>query len=165
MMRMLGTMGLLVITAAIGGCGGSTGPGDGGNGSISASVAGSSFSATLATGAVHNGGVLSFAGVQSQGGTTRQLNIAVVNVEGTGTFTFGSGNSHVVIYTEVENSSPQGGKSWTANMLVGSGSVTVTELSASRARGTFQFTLQPGTQNATGTKAVTNGSFNVKLQH
>jgi hypothetical protein len=164
MKSMFRTAGLFVLAATIGACGGgdSTGPG-GGNGSVRATVDGSSFNANLATAAVHKDGVLSFAGVQSQGGTTRSINIGLVNVNGPGTFTFGGGNMHVVTYSEVQGTDAQNSKAWTANMVAGTGTVTVTELSASRAKGTFSFTLQPGF-NATGTKTLSNGTFDIRIQ-
>jgi hypothetical protein len=49
---------------------------------------------------------------------------------------------------------------WGAFGTLGSGSVTVTKLTATSVSGTFTFSLAPFTA-ATSPKAVTNGAFNV----
>lgn len=53
---------------------------------------------------------------------------------------------------------------WTSTLPGGSGSVTITELTATRARGTFEFTLVPSDAGAVGNRVVTDGEFDVPLQ-
>lgn len=54
---------------------------------------------------------------------------------------------------------------WSTNFTGAAGTVTVTELSATRIKGTFQFTAPPQSysQGTTGTRTVTNGAFDVAL--
>jgi hypothetical protein len=54
---------------------------------------------------------------------------------------------------------------WSAVGTMGSGSITVTTRTATRVAGTFTFTMVPASgSTATGTRQVTNGTFDVQLQ-
>ena len=53
-----------------------------------------------------------------------------------------------------------GSQLWAANAIQGSGTITVTTLSATGASGTFSFNLVADAP-ATGTKTITNGAFNI----
>ena len=56
------------------------------------------------------------------------------------------------------------GRSWHALSTVGNGTVTLTSISATGAAGTFAFTAPAvASSGATGSKVVTNGSFDVKF--
>lgn len=79
------------------------------------------------------------------------------NVSGPGTYPFGplsSANALIFI------GNPAAG--WQAGVGIGSGTIIITTISATAATGTFSFSLVavPGT-GATGTKAITDGTFNV----
>jgi hypothetical protein len=50
---------------------------------------------------------------------------------------------------------------WTANVLGGSGTITLTDLTTTGATGTFAFTAVPANAATAGTRAVTSGAFNV----
>jgi len=161
----------VVLAFGVAACGSSpTGPGGGGEG-VSATIGGESFSGSLATAATYTeagnaGGVLSFAGTAATGaGSSRQLNVTVTGINGPGTYNVGHGLTSIIVYTEVALT---GGSistaTWTSTLVGGSGSVTITELTATRAVGTFQFTLVPSNDKAVGNKSVTNGKFNVTLQ-
>jgi hypothetical protein len=52
-------------------------------------------------------------------------------------------------------------RQWNADAGFGSGTITLNELTAKGARGTFSFTLVHIVSASTGTKAVTNGKFDV----
>lgn len=148
-----------------------TGPGGGGGEGVSATIGGQSFRGSLATAANYTeneftGGILAFAGTHSSGpGNTRQLTVNVVGINGTGTYQVGAGHNSIVTYVEVSLSgNNMQTATWTSTLVGGSGSVTVTELTETRARGTFEFTLVPSDQGAVGNKVVTNGKFDVPLQ-
>ena len=54
-----------------------------------------------------------------------------------------------------------GGGGWTAGGAGGSGSITLTAFTESRVAGTFAFTVVPIMGEATGTREVTNGVFDI----
>lgn len=137
------------------GCGsdGSTGPGS--NSTMSANIAGAAWSGTLATQGVYTSNLLSVSG--SNG--TYQIAINIPNLTATGTYQLGAGNFGVAQVIHVTGNMA----AWTTSLVGGTGTVTVSTLSADRAVGTFSFTgmASPGTP-ATGSRAVTNGSFDVR---
>jgi hypothetical protein len=67
---------------------------------VTATVSGTAFSGNLATAAVHQSGILSFAGTQTASGQVRQFNITLTSATATGTFTFGPGSFNTAIYSE-----------------------------------------------------------------
>ena len=125
-----------------------------GNGSMTAKVAGNPFTATLAVQASVNSGVLSVAGTGSDG----QINIAIPSYTGPATYNVGSGNFTTAIFTTT--SAPF--ESYSANPVIGSGSVQVIEVTGGFVKGNFSFT---GFSSGGATsKAITEGAFNIKLQ-
>lgn len=120
-------------------------------------VDGTAHTASSITAGMANG-ILSIAGTDSSKITT--LSFAITpTAAGTGTYTLGplnAANASIIV------GNPAAG--WQAGVGIGSGTVTITSLTASNAVGTFSFTLTavPGT-GATGTKNVTEGVFNVPL--
>lgn len=123
---------------------------------MSATVAGTAWSGSLAVQGQVAGNVLSVSGTNG----TYQIVMNVPGVAATGTYNVGPGNFGVAQLIQVTNGTP----TWTSSLVGGAGSVTVTTLTATRVAGTFTFTAaaSPGT-SATGTRAVTNGSFDVKF--
>jgi hypothetical protein len=125
------------------------------NGSMSGSIAGSSFSANSAIAAIYIPGapaIISIAGGDTQG---RLLGFALA-LSSTGTFNIND-SSGAIFLVQV------GTQQWQADAFSGgSGTVTFTTFTASHSVGSFSFTGNPvaGT-GATGTKAVTGGAFNV----
>jgi hypothetical protein len=158
-MRTLLRMGtsLLLVTAAA--CGGdNTGPGDNTNGDMSAKIAGSSWTsaATFAnrTAAGGAGTIIALSGATPDGTT-----IAMAFFDaGPGDYPIGAASGTNAILTE------PGSKSWGASALGGDGIITVTTLDATHVVGTFSFNAiaTQGT-GASGTRAVTNGSFDINF--
>ena len=145
----------LVLLLAVG-CGGDdddpldVNPND--NGSVTARVDGNTFTAATVVGSFSNG-ILAISGVQGSPAQSITFGLAAT---APGTFTV-SETSPVNAVFAVGNST------WLAAGGVGSGTVTVTTLSSSRAVGTFNFVLAPNTPSgATGTRTITQGAFDVR---
>jgi hypothetical protein len=122
-------------------------------GSMGAKVDGATWNATLAVSAVNNNGIIAIAG--NDGTQTLGFGLAA---NGTGTYTIGplSPTNGLLIQS--------GGAAWTANLSRGSGTVTVTSLTAAAVAGTFSFTLvaSPGTP-ANANKVISDGVFNIRF--
>jgi hypothetical protein len=122
-------------------------------GSVSARIDGSSWSANSALTASYSGTFLAFSGVDA---SLTGIAIAIGPISAPGTFAIGPSQPTNAVLTMA------GGLTWHARTTSGSGSVTVTSLTATGATGTFSFTAPSvGTTGATGTKVVTNGAFDV----
>jgi hypothetical protein len=145
----------LVALVALGGCGSSTQPSGPGNGSLTAKLDGSNWNATTIV-ATYPSGILAIAGTDNQGQT---IGFAVGPTTATGTFPVAITSGVNASLTVASGSSAQ---SWNAVQTSGSGSVTLTTITATHAVGTFQFTVVPvpGT-GATGSRSITQGSFDV----
>lgn len=151
-----------VVTSALfvaaAGCGGdNTGPNGQANGDITAKIDGASFTsvATAAQRNTTNGGtIVAVSGADSHG---VGLGFGFVDA-GVGTYAIGGltpTNATVLDGT---------GKVWTAGATGGSGTLTVTALDATHIAGTFAYSAVASAQSgATGTKAVTQGVFDVKF--
>ena len=129
---------------------GDTGTPVGSNGSISLTVDGSSWNASLAVQAVNSNGVINVTGSDSN---AKQAGITLYGVSSTGTYQVGPPNvGNMLRWTEglAQNQTYQ------ASGVIGTGSITVTELSASKIKGTFSFT---GYNTDQDTKQITNGEF------
>jgi hypothetical protein len=127
------------------------------NGSMSATVNGSAFTATsLTTFTTLGNGVLPATLTVSGGSGTRVIAFSLVG-SGVGTFTVAAADVNVVI-TEGAGQSWQGILSAAGS----SGTFTLTTWTANRAVGTFSVTATPtpGT-GASGNRTVTNGRFDV----
>jgi hypothetical protein len=130
----------------------------GNKGSVTASVSGSAFTGiTPAGGATRVPNALVLFG-QSTDDTT----LTISTTDAVGTTTVGEGLINGTSIQLQTRSCTQGTGLWTASITGGSGTITVTSVTAAGASGTFSGTLlaQPGT-GATGTKTITNGQFNV----
>jgi hypothetical protein len=147
-----------VLVAAVAGCGGdNTGPNGQTNGDMTAKIDGASFTSvtTLAQRNTTNAGtIIAVSGADSHG---LGLGFGILDA-GVGTYPIGGltpTNATVLDGT---------GKVWTAGAIGGSGTLTVTALDATHIAGTFAYSAvaSAGT-GATGTKAVTEGVFDVKF--
>lgn len=136
-------------------CGDKSGPTESvGAGSVTATIDGAAFSGSLSVQATRTSNVLSIGAVSNN---SRQINFALFGVTTTGTVPVGAGAASTITYTDVT-------KAWVTSLVGGTGSVTITTLTANRAVGTFSFTAIPSANTgATGNKVVTNGSFDVKF--
>jgi len=142
----------LVAALALSGCGSDPTAPPLTNGSITAQIDGGSFTATTIA-ATYQSGIMGLAGTDAQG---RSIGIGA-QIPGPGTYTVG-------VTSPANFSVTIGSAAWQAAITLGSGSVTVTSISAAGAKGTFQFTAAPlPNTTATGTKAVTAGTFDVKF--
>jgi hypothetical protein len=122
------------------------------SGSMSAVVDGQPWTATIALTAAVNGGILGFAGSDADQTT---IGMAMV-LAGPGTYVVEPNSPTNATYTEA------GAAQWAARTDLGSGSITLTTTTESRAVGTFEFTVAPDVGNpATGTKQITQGRFDV----
>jgi hypothetical protein len=130
--------------------GGSTG-----NGSLSLKHAGSAWSATLSVQAVNTNGILNITGSDSN---ANQAAVTVFQPNGAGTYIIGpSGN------TGTSGRWTQGigqTDTYTASNLLGSGEIKITELTATKVKGSFFFTAYNTEQN---TVQVTEGKFDVNF--
>lgn len=125
-----------------------------GNGSMTAKVDGTSYSASLAVQATLSGTTLVFGGTGSAG----QITIALNNYTAPGTFAING--SSMVVATFAITTSPF--TAWVASMVGGSGSVTVSEVAGGYVKGSFNFTgINTG---GAANKVITEGQFNIKLQ-
>jgi hypothetical protein len=112
-------------------------------------VDGSSWDASLAVQAVNTSGVINVTGSDSNG---KQAGVILYGVTEPGTYNVQAGLQHQLRWTEGLDAS----QTYVANGILGSGSITITELSSSKVKGTFQFT---GANTAQATKSITEGSF------
>jgi len=119
------------------------------SGSMSLKVDGTSWNASLAVQGINANGVVTVTGSDSD---AHQAQVILYGVTEPGTYNVQAGLQHQLRWTEGLN--PQ--DTYVANGIIGSGSITVTELTSSKVKGTFQFT---GANTAQGTKTITNGSF------
>jgi hypothetical protein len=119
---------------------------------------GSAFSAANG-GVVRAGNTVTISGQTSTSGTIRTISIELEAVAA-GTFAVGGADSPVITYSEQASNGAV--RYWSADVGVGSGTVVFTQLSATRAIGTFLATLPPVTASgATAAKVITSGSFDL----
>lgn len=142
---------ILVVLVAIAACG-SDDPAGPSGAAMSARIDGVAWASDQGAQSLRQSGVISLAGTGS-GNIT--LAFAWFD-EGTGTYTIGTDvgvNANLTV-------GATGG--WLATTTLGSGSIVVTNVTDSRVAGTFSFTLEPvSSTGATGTRTITNGSFDV----
>lgn len=148
----------LMVAAVVGlaACGSSdsTGPGgNNGNGDMSAKIDGASWTSSLSAQVVRSGSIISLAGANGGGKTI----IAFAWVDaGLGTYTVSGTSPANASLTDNQ-------QHWIADIVGGSGAITVTALDATHVAGTFQFTMTASGGGATGTRNVTNGQFDIKF--
>jgi len=122
-------------------------------GTMSARIDGVAFTAAaVSVGVNTNGLIISGASASGQG-----LAVGASRQKGTGTQAFGSSAQALGTLT-------LGTASWSATGTAGiggTGSITLTTLTANRAVGTFTFTAKPLAGGAAGDKVVTQGAFDV----
>ena len=152
---------VVVAAATLAACGGGS---DGGPASpnpnqntskstMSARIDGVQWTATNVGVSARNGALI------VAGGNTAGVGIgfAASMIQGTGAQTFGPG-----IVSAANGSVTAGTMSWSASKFQGSGTVTLTTLTANRATGTFSFTAPALTAGSTPSpRVVTAGQFDV----
>jgi hypothetical protein len=121
-----------------------------GNGTFSLTVDGATWSASLSVQAVNSNGIINVTGSDSQ---AKQAAVVLYGVTAPGTYQIGLASpSNMLRWTEGINPAD----TYTANGAIGSGTITVTELTASKIKGTFSFT---GFNTSQSSKTITNGQF------
>lgn len=158
----------LALAAAAGliGCGGGgggngnpTGPPLGGatNGTFTATIGGANWGAIGQVAVNRSGNLIGLAGTGFAGGTTYALVLTIGGATGPGTHslnaTAGGDGSNLVV-----GSSTTAG--WSTGFSGGTGTVTVTSLTANRIVGTFTATAVPS-QGSTSNLVITNGKFDI----
>jgi len=121
------------------------------NGTMTATVDGTSWSA-IQISIVRGGNIITIGG-----GSVDLIAMGIAwQDQGVGTYTVGG------TPLATANLSEGGSNSWQANGVQGSGSVTVTSISATRVTGTFVFTAEASQGSGTpASRVVTNGAFDI----
>ena len=141
--------------AGLAACGSTTQPSGPSNGTMTAQIDGAGWAANTIV-ATYPSGILAIAGTDTQG---RTIGFAVGPTTTPGTYPVALTSGVNASLAIIVGSTAQ---SWQAVQNSGSGSVTLTAISANRATGIFQFTVVPvaGT-GAAGTRSITQGAFDV----
>lgn len=153
----------IVLAAAA--CGGESGPSDDADGHFTATIDGEDFSSDPAY--VNLGvnisaqapGLFVISGAHVEGTSSEAINLSLYNVRGPGTYPIGVGatvDGGSAIVTD-------DGKGWGTDLSGDAGTVTITQLTATRIKGTFSFVAQAVTGGATGTREVTDGDFDLAV--
>ena len=119
---------------------------------LSASVNGAAWCSAAPTGRYTNS-IVAVAGIDNS--LTSSIGFGfVATAPGTYSVAFGNNNAGSATFTK-------NGQGWTSGLAGGSGSVTLTTLTANHIVGTFSFNAAPSNGGATGTIQITNGQFNI----
>jgi hypothetical protein len=97
--------------------------------------------------------------VSASGSNSQSITLLLTNIPGPGTYPLGTGGG-VAGGTAIYVSN---GAGWITPLSGAAGTVTLTTVSDSRIAGSFSFTADASTGGATGTKAVTNGAFDLPV--
>lgn len=120
---------------------------------VSATVNGGAWAATTVQ-AVWKNNALGIGGVEVAGIASRQINISGV-VTQPGTYQLGPTTGIIATFTDATAAGVK-------IFIVSSGSLVVEELSATGAKGTFQYEARES-NGGSETRSITNGRFNVKF--
>jgi hypothetical protein len=160
-MLLRGSAMLLLAFVTACGDGGPTEPAGNGKGSITARVDGSAWNGSAAAIASRSTGFIAVGGTAGS-----QSNITFAfPADGAGTYSIPNAVGMNFNYSEFST-----GHVWQALAMgatlggIGSGTVTVTTLTAERVAGTFAFTAPAAANSsATGSRTVTNGVFDIRF--
>jgi len=99
--------------------------------------------------------------IQIQGfANSTAILITLYNIDEPGTYALGMGGTNVGGVAQVTDLVPRG---WSTPLSGAAGSITLSTLTASRIAGTFAFTADSILGTATGSRAVTQGQFDLLL--
>jgi len=159
--RVLASLLFLAVAACSGGgSGGPAGPNQSGS-RLTAAIDGapwvSNLGAELSGVPIAVPGVYSISGIQSNGYI---MVIGLFNISGPGTYPLGVGPLVAGGFGQVSNAT--GG--WVTPQSGEAGSITITTLTASHMAGTFNFVAAALTGTATGTRTITNGTFDLEVK-
>ena len=124
-----------------------------GNGTLSLKYGGTSWSASLAVQGVNTNGVINVTGSDSD---ARQASVLLMGVTQPGTYQITSGSFNQLRWTEGLAQE----QTYVASGILGSGTITVAEISDSKIVGTFSFT---GYNTNGVTKEITDGKFSANF--
>jgi len=147
-----------LVLCALTACGGDSPTGTNGNtnlgdGSMTAAINGVAWRSMKAGDkGSHSGQIYAVVGLN--GTYTIALGIAGLTAPGTVNLSLTNGNGSNAIVSSTAGA-------WGTAFNGGSGTITVTTLTANRIAGTFSFDAPAGSGNATGTLQVRNGNFDV----
>jgi|GEM_PF-747904 hypothetical protein len=119
------------------------------DGSITLKADGVSWSASLAVQAVNTNGVINITGSDAN---AKQASILLYGIHQTGTYQMAAGIAHQLRWTAGLDQND----TYMANGLVGSGTITITELTATKVKGSFSFT---GVNTTGASQSITDGIF------
>lgn len=128
----------------------------GSNGTMTLKYAGTAWSASLSVQAINTNGVLSITGSDSN---AKQAQVNLYGASAPGTYKVGPNGSNpgnMLRWTEGLGQTD----SFMANNVIGSGTVTIDNLTATEVSGTFSF---EGYNTAQSSKTITEGQFNAKF--
>ncbi|MEZ4703258.1 MAG: DUF6252 family protein [Rhodothermales bacterium] len=126
------------------------------NGFMNARIEGQSWNANVTVFAIAQGGVFGVSGADASGKT-----IGLGGLAQLGPQTIGPTSPANATYSETAGATVV---QWSAGIAAGSGTITVTELDGTHIAGTFSYVAEASaTTGATGTKTITEGSFDIKL--
>jgi hypothetical protein len=117
---------------------------------MTAIIDGSSWTAVSVT-ASHLNGLVTIDGSDTSS-PVRSIELSMIG-SSTGTYAMSTGSANALLTI--------GPQAWSANVVGGSGTITLSALSTTGATGTFSFTAIPSDAGSSGTRAVTSGVFNV----
>lgn len=127
----------------------------GSNGSLSLSYNGTSWNASLGVQAVNTNGVINVTGSDA---SAHQAAVTLYEVTGPGTYKVGANANVGNSIRWTEGIDPE--QTYNASFVLGSGTITITELSATKIKGTFSGTVYNTAQTS---KTITNGEFEANL--
>jgi hypothetical protein len=122
---------------------------------MTATVDGTAWTGAINVASIATGNFLVMTGA-SNIGTPAQILLSISTPAQVGTQTVGSGSA---VGTYVTSSTV----SWVAAGPTGSGTVTVSSLTATSAEGTFSFVMFSNAAGTGPTKVVTDGAFNARI--
>jgi hypothetical protein len=146
---------LIAATACGGGSNGPTAPpGGSGPGTMTAQVNGSAWTATVVKRAFVNSGLVT---IQGSDGSRIITIVARASAAGAYSLAVGNGIGHNALYTVISPAA-----NWSTALTGGTGTITITAISATNVSGTFIFTA---TSSVSGTAPaqITAGQFNLPL--
>ena len=126
-----------------------------GQGSMTLKYDGTSWSASLAVVATSSNGVWTVTGSDSG---AKQCGLSVNNVTGPGTYTVGGNLTNPNMGRWTASTDPS--DTYTTMLGQGSGTVTITELTDTHTKGTFEFTAKNTAQE---TITITSGTFSADI--
>jgi hypothetical protein len=150
---------VLALVFALGACGGGgTGPDGAGGAGVRARIDGAQWTANVGYAAV-NGDVGMYVITALGSLNNYTLTFILENITGPGTYPLGVYSTMFGGYASLTDT----GDSWTNPFTGNAGQIVITELTATRMVGTFQFVVEADAGTAPSTHTITEGEFDVPV--